>query len=74
MSNYATAHVVDEYGAKMAIIKVPVALEGPVPEIPKLVEKNGWFAYLKDTNPLTYVNAGLPTEVEVIEVFRKEPK
>lgn len=60
------AHVVDAAGDMMAIIKVPVLLDGMIPDVPRLVECNGWFAYLSGTNPLRYSWIEPPTKVEKI--------
>jgi hypothetical protein len=62
----ALAHVVDAYGDYMATIKVPIVFDGPTPDVPRLVECNGWFAYLHETNPLTYSWIEPPTKVEKI--------
>ncbi len=60
------AHVVDAYGDKLATIEVPMLFDGMIPDVPRLVECNDWFAYLHKTNPLTYKWIEPPTKVEKI--------
>lgn len=59
-----TAHIIDAYGDKMATIQVPVVMDGMLPDVPRLVECNGWFAYLCETNPLRYQWIEAPITVE----------
>lgn len=61
-----TAHVVDAYGHHMATVLVPMLTDGLTPDVPRVIECNGWLAYLSNTNPLTYKWIDTPTTVEKI--------
>lgn len=64
--HHITGHVVDAYGDHMATVKVPVKRDSLTPDVPRVIECNGWFAYLHNTNPLTYKRIETPTTVEKV--------
>ncbi len=70
MDKFGQAYIVDAYDAKIALVKVPVTLDDAgVPDVPRLIVCNGWYAYLKATNPLTYAWIEHPVDVERVKSY-----
>jgi hypothetical protein len=70
MDKFGQAYIVAVYDAKIALVKVPVILDDAgVPDVPRLIVCNGWYAYLKAMRPLTYVWIEGPVDVEKIKGY-----
>lgn len=62
---YMIGNIVDDAGKLMVKVKVPMLFDGVIPDVPKIITKNGWYAELIETNLLTYRNVDVKSAVEV---------